>query len=285
MGVAKAVLVTGATGFIGRATVSALVDAGWQVTRGARSVGEHLTQGVAYLDLADPVTILALAKGRRYDAIVHLGAHIGWSGAAESEMFAPNVLATGCLAYLAGLWDAHVVYASAAIVHGVRNELINSESPVNLETAYVKSKWLGEQLLEASNALHCILRIAGVFGCNGPTHLGLNRAKDGAIKGEPLLQIGSGTALRNYVYVKDVAQAIVFALQVRLEGKHLLAGHEVMPVSAMLQEICDIFSPGLHPVTKDGSPAINQVITPSPYLPKTRDFREALIDIREGCRQ
>jgi UDP-glucose 4-epimerase len=284
MGVAKAVLVSGATGFIGRATVSALVDAGWQVTRGARSSGEHLTQGVAYLDLADPVTILALAKGHRYDAIVHLGAHIGWSGAAESEMFAPNVLATGCLAYLAGLWDAHVIYASAAIVHGVRNELINSESPVNLETAYAKSKWLGEQLLEASNARHCILRISGVFGCNGPTHLGLNRAIDGAIKGEPPLQIGSGTALRNYVYVKDVAQAIVSALQVRLEGIHLLAGHEVMPVSAMLLEICDIFLPGRHPVAKSGPPAINQVITPSPFLPKTQGFREALIDIREGCR-
>ena len=280
----KTVLITGATGFIGRATVAVLADAGWQTTQGSRTVIEKMAQGVVPLDLADPATILALAKGQRYDAIVHLGAHVGWLGTAESEMFAPNVLATGCLAYLAGLWNAHVIYASTAIVHGVRNEVINSESPINPDVLYAKSKWLGEQLLEASNTRHCILRIAGVFGRNGPAHLGLNCAIEGAIKGEPPLQIGSGTALRNYIYVKDVAQAIVFALQLRLEGIHLLAGHEVMPVNAMLQEICDIFSPGLHPVTKDGSPAINQVITPSSYLPKTRGFHEALIDIREGCR-
>ena len=281
----KVVLVTGATGFIGRATVSALVDAGLQITQGSRSASEPLTEGVVHLDLSDPATLLALAKGPSFDAIVHLGTHVVWSGETESEMFVPNVLSTGCLAYLATLWGAHLIFASTAIVHGVRNEIIEPDSPASPDTAYAKSKWLGEQLLAASNAKHCVLRIAGVFGCDGPAHLGLNRAIDGAIKGEPPLQIGSGAALRNYVYVKDVAQAIVFAIQEQLEGTHLLAGHEVMPVSAMLQEICDIFSPGLHPVIKDGSQAMSQVIKTSASLPKTRGFREALIDIREGCRK
>jgi UDP-glucose 4-epimerase len=199
-------------------------------------------------------------------------------------MFVPNVLSTGCLAYLATLWDAHLIFASTAIVHGVMNETIDLDSPVSPDTAYAKSKWLGEQLLAASNAKHCILRIAGVFGCDGPAHLGLNRAIDGAIKGEPPLQIGSGAALRNYVYVKDVAQAIVYALQERLVGTHLLSGHEVVSVSEMLQQVCDTFAPGLHPVIKDGPQAFNQVITPSIFLPKTREFREALNDIRKGCR-
>jgi nucleoside-diphosphate-sugar epimerase len=285
MGVAKAVLVTGATGFIGRATVSALVDAGWQVTQGSRLIGETMPHGAVHIDLSKPETLLALTRGAPFDVIVHLGARVGLSDETEAEMFAPNVLSTGCLAYLANLWGAHLVYASTAIVHGIRSEKIEPDSQLCLDTAYAKSKWLGEQLLAASNINHCDLRIAGVFGHSGPAHLGLNRAIDGAIKDEPPLQIGSGIALRNYVYVKDVAQAIVFALQLRLEGIHLLAGHEVMPVNAMLQEICDIFSSGLHPETKDGPPAINQVISPSPYLPKTRSFREALIDIREGCRQ
>jgi uncharacterized protein YbjT (DUF2867 family) len=35
---AKSVLVTGATGFIGRATVADLKPAGWGVTRGVRSI-------------------------------------------------------------------------------------------------------------------------------------------------------------------------------------------------------------------------------------------------------
>jgi nucleoside-diphosphate-sugar epimerase len=281
----KTVLVTGATGFLGRTTMSALAEAGWQITRGSRSAVEPLAKGVVRLDLAEPATLLALAKQARFDAIVHLGARVGLTGETEAELFVPNVLATGCLAYLAGLWDARLIFASSAIVHGVRQETIESDSPLCPDTAYAKSKWLGEQLLATSNTKHCVLRIAGMFGADGPIHLGLNRAINGAIKGEPPLQIGSGKALRNYVYVKDVAQAIVYALLEHLEGTHLLAGHEVISISEMLQVVCDTFSPGQHPVIKDGPEAMNQVIKPCIFLPATRGFREALIDMRKECYQ
>ena len=285
MGATKRVLVTGATGFIGRATVPALAAAGWKITRGSRLAAEPLVKGVVRLDLSEPATVLALAKQVRFDAIVHLGARVGFAGETEAELFVPNVLATGCLAYLAGLWDARLIFSSTAIVHGVRQETIESDSPLCPDTAYAKSKWLGEQLLAASPAHHCVLRIAGVFGCGGPVHLGLNCAIDGAIKSELPVQVGSGGALRNYVYVKDVAQAIVYALQERIEGTHLLAGHEVMPISTMLQEVCNLFLPGQQPVLKDGPEARSQDIKPSTYLPRTRGFRQALIDILKECRR
>jgi nucleoside-diphosphate-sugar epimerase len=278
------VLITGATGFIGRAALAALTDAGWQITQGSRLGDTKALQGGIHLDLEDPATILALAKWARFDAIVHLGARVGLSGETKSDMFVPNVLSTGCLAHLANLWGAHLIYASTAIVHGVRSEAISADSPITLDTDYGKSKWLGEQLIEASNACHCVLRIAGVFGYAGPSHLGLNRAIEGAIRGEPPLQIGPGSGLRNYVYVKDVAQVVVYALQERLTGTHLLAGHEVMSVSDMLQQVCDTFTLGLHPVIEEGVQALDQVITPSASLPRTRGFRDALLDIREGCR-
>lgn len=278
------VLVTGANGFIGRATVSALADAGWHVTKGVRSTFEPFTDEIVRLDLSDPATILASARDTHFDAIVHLGALVGWSGETESELFVPNVLSTGCLAYLATLWDAHLIFASTAIVHGVRTGAIDADPPICLDTAYANSKWLAEQLLRASQARHCVLRIAGVFGANGPSHLGLNRAIDGAIKGEPPIQIGSGCALRNYVYVKDVAETIIYALREKLEGTYLLAGEDVMPISEMLRAICDTFTSGQHPVVKDGPEAMDQVIQPSSLLPKTRGFREALFDIRnENC--
>lgn len=285
MSATKTVLVTGATGFIGRATVLALAAAGWQVTRGSRLAGESIGKGAVLLDLSVPATLFALAKQARFDAIVHLGAHIGLSSTDESEMYVTNVLSTGCLAYLASLWGAQLVFTSTAIVHGVRQEAIESDSPICPDTAYAKSKWLGEQLLVAAPVHHCILRIAGVFGCGGPAHLGMNCAIDGAIKGKLPVQVGSGGALRNYIYVKDVAQAIVYALQERLEGTHLLAGDEILPISAMLQEVCDLFLPGQHPVLKDGPEARSQEIKPSAYMPKTRGFRQALIDIREECHQ
>ena len=281
----KRVLVTGSTGFVGRATVAALLEKGWQVTQGTRINSNKKLEGFIYLDFDDPETIISLTKKHPYDAIVHLGAHIGLSGATESEMFIPNVLSTGCLAYLAHLWDAHLVFASTAIVHGIKNERISLESPILPDSAYAKSKWLGEQLLWSSNVRHCVLRIAGVFGCDGPTHLGLNRAIDEAVKGEVPNQIGSGTALRNYIYVKDVAQAIHFALIKKIEGSHLLAGNETSSISEMLQKVCNTFLPGMHPVINDGVQAVNQVITPSKHFPQTMSFNDALIDIKKECYQ
>ena len=276
----KTVLVTGSTGFIGRATFLALESEGWQVTQGSRLLLEDMPKDYVHLDLADPLTVLALTKGHRFDAIVHIGAHVDCSGDAESAMFTPNILTTGCLAYLAKIWDAHIVYASTAIVHGVGAERIDCEAPICLDNPYAKSKWLGEQLIEASNAMHCILRIAGVFGNAGPSYLGLNRAISMVIKDEPPIQVGLGSAMRSYVYVKDVALAVCYALKHGLEGVHLLAGHEELSVSEMLEKVCQVLSPSLNPLCIDGIEAKNQVVKPSASLPKTRDFCEALIDIR-----
>jgi UDP-glucose 4-epimerase len=278
------VLVTGATGFIGRATVASLVQAGWVVTGGVRSAARSPENGQIYLDLNNPAEILALESGVRFDAIVHLGAHVGWSAATEVEMFAPNVLTTGCLAFLARQWNAHLVYASTAIVCGVKSERINASTPVSADTGYAQSKRLGEQLIEAAYVPHCILRIGGVFGSNGPSHLGLNRAIDGALKGSPPMQSGTGIALRNYIYVKDVAEAIVFVLQQRLEGTHFLSGSEVTSINQMLQTICDTLLPGQQPAVTEGPEPMSQVIEPSRDLPKSRGFREALTDIK-GIRQ
>lgn len=281
----KTALVTGATGFIGREVVVALANAGWQVILGIRAFDVPSAFREVRVDLSDPATILDLAKEVRCDVIVHLGARVGLSGETEADLFEVNVLSTGCVAYLAKLWEARLVYASTTIVHGVRSESISINSPFQLDTAYAKSKWLGERLIEASNVRHCILRIAGVFGRSGPAHLGLNRAIDGAIKGELPLQIGTGAALRNYVYVKDVARAIVYTLQEDLGGVHLLAGDEVMSIGEMLQQVCDTFMPGRHPLIDGEAQSMSQVVIPSTELPITRGFHEALVDIREGCRQ
>lgn len=274
----KTVLVTGANGFLGRATVSALTAAGWRVTKGLKDAAEDLSGDSVRLDLCQPETVLAL-QSMRFDAIVHLGARVELSGATEAQLFVPNVLATGCLAHLAAVWNAHLLFASTAVVHGLRTEHICAATPVTADTPYARSKWLAEELLAASGSRHCVFRIGGIFGANGPEHLGLNRAITGAVQGVAPTRIGSGQALRNYVYVKDVAKAIAHALLEEMTGTHLVAGGETLSVAKMLQEVCNIFTPGAEVVVKDGPEAASQVIEPSSCLPGTRCFREALFDI------
>ncbi len=273
------VLVTGASGFIGRATVAALTAAQWQVIQSKHQAGAAagLTQHLR--NYLDQTSMSALDCRSSFDAIVHLGAHVGLGGVTTAEMFTPNVLVTGYLAELAKQWGAHMVFASTAIVSGVHSEHTTIESPTIADTPYAQTKWLGEQLIEASGAGHCILRIAGVFGLFGPAHLGLNRAIDGAVRGQRPVLVGTGKALRNYVYVKDVARTIAHVLDARISGRHLLAGSETLSIEAMLGAICETFLPGQSPERREGGEATNQLVELSADLPLPRSFKQALIDI------
>lgn len=279
----ETVLLTGATGFLGRHTVRALEESGWEVIRCVRAGVPHPARAQSVeCDLNDPAGLLALEPRYHPKAIVHLACHVGWDGSNDERLFVPNVLATGCFAHLARVWGAKLIFASAAIVHGSRCERINSDSPVQPDSPYGRSKALGEALIQASGVEYSILRIAGMFGCDGPGHLGLNRAIDDALHGVPPTQIGEGSGLRNYVYVRDVANAIVVALRANAGGTYLVSGSEVLSIRSMLEAVCETFLPGMRPVIKPGTEAADQVVSASPMLPATRNFREALLDIHRS---
>jgi UDP-glucose 4-epimerase len=278
----KRVLVTGGTGFIGRCLVDHLYDAGLVVDIGTRSIETSKRPGFIFLDLENPASIIGLEVGAPYDVVVHFGAKIGWTGENSAELYIPNVLATDCLVYLANRWKAHFVFASAAIVAGSTVQHIDKNVADNPDHAYTKSKWIAEQIIISSNVPSCILRVGGVFGINGPHHLGLNRVIDGAINGVPPTQFGDGKALRNYIYVHDVARAIISVIRDKLTGMHLMAGHESISIKEMMEGVCQTFLPHLSPTLKDAPGGSSQLIEPSKSLPKTRCFNDALLDIRQS---
>ncbi|MBL1140625.1 MAG: NAD(P)-dependent oxidoreductase [Proteobacteria bacterium] len=282
MDLKKKVLVTGSSGFIGSAVVETLTDNGWIVTTTTRHSKRLKSGSCVFLDLSDINSIVNLDKNQHFDAIVHLGAHIGWSGQSSKELFIPNVVATGILAEFSAKIDAKFVFASASIVHGIKTEEITQDTVLNPDTPYGKSKWLAEELIAVSGTRNCRLRIGGVFGQNGPAHLGLNRAIANAINKIPPQLIGAGDALRNYIYVNDVATAISYILDNDIDGVHLLAGTEVNSIAAMLQQICDVFIPGQSPIVIEEAEANNQVVSPSDILPDTRNIKDALMDIHKN---
>jgi UDP-glucose 4-epimerase len=281
--VSGTVFLTGATGFLGRHVLVSLREAGWNVLCGARqSVNLEQQTAVVQFDLAEPEAILGLARAHRADAIVHLACDVGFDASADdARLFVPNVLATGCIAYLAREWGARMLFTSSVLVHGTRSERIAPDTAIAPDTPYGRSKLLGEELIARAGIEHVLLRIGGIFGANGPAHLGLNRAICDALNGRAPVQVGDGQARRNYIYVKDAAAAIVFALERRLKGPLYVAGTEILSVREMLHAICDRILPGTQPALRDGPPAADQVVHPSKDLPATRLFRDALEDIRK----
>jgi nucleoside-diphosphate-sugar epimerase len=270
------ILVTGASGFIGKATVKALEASGYLVTQAGRRDKFDLAENHTSIDLADCFSLKILEEKGPFDGIVHLGARIGLTDFTEADLYIPNVVSTGILAKFARDWNAHFIFASTAIIHGVRTQQISEDSPVLLDTTYAKSKWLAEELIRMATPSYTILRIGGVYGLDGPSHLGINKAIDNCINGVVPQLMGQGKALRNYIYVDDVAHKICSILASRIQGLHLMAGTEIISVREMLEIITNRFMPGSFLQTSAGNEASDQIITHSPFLKGTRSFRESV---------
>lgn len=274
----KRVLVTGAAGFTGNMLARMLSADGWEVIPLDRvACGLENEVVIDFCDRRFTDTLRALPK---VDAVAHLGTKVGWDGGTRADLFRPNVLAVAELADWAAEQDAYFVFASAALIAGERTTHITADCGLNTENDYLYGKWLAEENIKMSGVRHANLRISGIFGHGGPTHLGLNRAIDGALKGIPPVRYGDGNIKRNYIYVKDLGAAIKYCLDNEIEGTHLTGGSEINTIAEMLDIICEKLHPGLKPDIKpDDGGGHDQVVDPSPALPKTRSFAEAISDI------
>ncbi len=279
----KRVLITGASGFVGKSIMGELSQTNWEaIPIVRRSTGFNNEVIIDFCDSNFCIMVNSLPK---VNAIIHLGAKVGWGDISKHDLFVPNVLATAELVNWADKIGAYFVFASTAIVHGVRNSYITSESGLNLNTNYGYSKWLAEEVIRMSGVKHSILRIAGIFGKGGPSHLGINKAINNALNDKMPIQYGRGEIRRNYIYVKDLSSIIKFCVENEIEGVHLVAGSSINTISDMLQIICNVFFPGRNPEYFEGSNGNDQIIEHSLYHPKGRSFKEAIKDIKVDDKQ
>ena len=170
--------------------------------------------------------------------------------------------------------NIQLVHSSSIAVHGFSHKFYSKNTEFSPNNSYGESKLLGDNIISASGCDFSILRIGGIFGRHGPTHLGINKAIDDAIKGKAPSIIGKGAAKRNYVYVKDVAKAIVKCIEQKITGVHYLGG-EVKTIESMLIDLCEIFIPGNQPKYIHGENSADQIIENSEYFSIT-PFRTAL---------
>jgi UDP-glucose 4-epimerase len=278
---AGSVLITGANGFVGSHLVKMLEDTDWQTIPLVRRSSGFDNEVV--LDFCDVDFCGKLASLPKVDAVVHLGARIGWDGSTREELFKPNVLATAELADWSKSIGAYFLFSSAAIVFGARNPHITSSSRLELDTDYGYSKWLAEETVRMSGVKSGVLRIGGIFGRSGPKHLGINVAIDNAIKGIAPVQVGKGAVKRNYIYVEDLCNIIRFCIDNKVDGTHLVSGSSVNTISEMLRIICDVLLDGRDPdYIESKSTAQDQVVEHSSHLPAGRSFKQAIEDIRSA---
>lgn len=229
------VLVTGGAGFIGSHVVEALLARGDQVeiiddlSSGKR---ENVAPGARLhvLDIRSPEAATLVRDGR-HDAIVHLAAQMDVRRSVAEPMFDASVNVLGTLNLLEALRstaranDARFVFSSTGgALYGDFTTPPNGEQfSKDPEAPYGIAKLAVEYYMAYYGRVHAMrpvaLRFGNVYGPRQDPHgeAGVVAIFCGRIlDGVPLTIFGDGEQTRDYVYVGDVAAAVLRALDADL---------------------------------------------------------------------
>lgn len=155
-------LLTGATGFIGRRLSQGLSGA-WRVVGASRTAGGPDT---AVLDLADPASVARVFDAVRPDAVVHAGAVADPDEAQRDPERARkvNVDATRALARLCAGARGRLVHFSTDLVFDGEKGWYDEEDAPNPLSAYGKGKLESEEAALTLCPGAVVLRVSSCYG-------------------------------------------------------------------------------------------------------------------------
>ena len=237
------VVVTGAAGFVGRAVVQRLVEAGHDVAALTRRPWPEHPEGVrsAVADVLDAGAVARAIDEWEPDGVCHLAAltRVRDSFREPTRYFSVNVTGTlhvlQALARLAARRGRvpRLVFGSTAAVYGVAGEQpIAEDAPPLPTTPYGATKLAADQAIgfeAATGALAAVsLRCFNVAGATPQTvdrdlTRVLPKALAVAAGREPYLVMnGDGSSIRDYLHVADLADAYAAALDAAEPGRHAI---------------------------------------------------------------
>ena len=207
------ILLTGASGFLGRILSKQLV------TNGSKVIGQGRKQQDITVDISKP---FSFDMGTRFDVIIHAAgkAHMVPRTPEEVRAFYEvNFEGTKNLCAAIDKLPTKpkaIIFISTVAVYGKDSgELIHEDTPLNGTTPYAKSKILAEEWLTGwamkNNVTLCILRLPLVAGPHPPGNLG---AMIKGINTGRYLSIGTASARKSMVWAADIAHIVPRLIEV-----------------------------------------------------------------------
>lgn len=200
---APKVLVTGASGLLGRAILETLEDR-FEVVGVARSQAPGVFQ---LCDITRSGEIERTVDAVKPDWVVHAAAlvDVDLCEREPAEAFRVNALGSRNVAAAAQKVGAPVVYVSSDYVFdGRKGEPYVEEDKPNPINVYGRSKLSGEEMIWEISERCCVVRTCWLFGPARPTYADV--ALQAAMRGEPVKAVTDQVASPSYT--PDVAAAI-----------------------------------------------------------------------------
>jgi len=221
------IAVTGASGYIGSATVDELARRGHEVAAVSRAAGPRQPAvGVQWRSTGRAFPTASAFAGCQ--AVIHLAgrAHTNVGVVDGQDMFELEnrqlALATAQAAHEAGV--RRFVFVSTLGVHGAgSSDLLSADSPVRPDSAYARSKLAAEGDLAAWCARHgmelCIVRPPMVYGPRSPGNF---QRLLRLVRGGVPLPFASLHARRSFIFVGNLASFLSDCANKTATGTYLV---------------------------------------------------------------
>ena len=266
------IIVDGGCGFVGKHVCKTLIDHGHEVLAvdnfsssqrwdyptidSATGLPPRRTDVAMVLeqDIRSPEFVETVKKFQP-DAICHLAAQASLLRSVNEPIYDAEVNILGTLRVIeaARAVGARVVMATTSAVYDSDNHPpYREDSPLRPDRPYGISKASAEMYLRESGLSYALLRYGNVFG-PGQIPVGENQVVPRALRhiyfGEEFVLNGSGEQTRDFIFVKDVAEANVIALtqpdaarksKNNYTGTFNIATGVPTSVTTILNLLCDI---------------------------------------------
>ncbi len=271
------ILVTGAGGFLGRAVVYSLLEAGYTVVGTGRRFSEPLRafagkfpERFQFQQVSETGFKPGDFTGQPFASVVHLASFVPTSAGGNSW---GNVreIQRGTHDYTLSLLDAlagktaHFVFASSVTVYGKARSGVFGETDVPEPTdPYGFFKLAGEglcRLFAQHEKIPCaLLRPTQLYGPGEPHGLFFQKYfLPAAWRGEAIRLVNGGREVKDLLWIDDAARAFTAAIAQRADGIFNVSsgvGASVREIAEAIQTLAGSPPPEIQ---DDGAPVLNQV--------------------------
>ena len=249
------VLVTGATGFVGSHLCHELVQCGYQVyglshSGNIKNIKTPLQQTNFHLirgDIQDSETICRLLKDLNIGVIFHLAAQLPQVTDFDNPFLSFDINARGTLNLLHAACLNNIkrfIYSSSIDVYSEPPEYlpVDEKHPTRPHTCYGIGKLEGELYtqLYAKMIGVTVLRYSIVYGSGGKSGGAVNQFIHQALNNEPLRIHGDGNQTNDFVYIKDVVNSNLLALEQDKLGIYNIGSGQEASIIALAQTILQL---------------------------------------------
>lgn len=218
------ILVTGASGFVGRAIAESLREGNRVLGVGRREVNDCSFEYFRS-DITDASSLSTVGGIMEPDVIVHAAAAVSRNNM-DKTLIDTNIRGTeNILSFARKTGCKKIIYISSAPVIGVPIENpITENHKVYPLTTYHLTKYFSELLLRnAPDIETVVLRLPSPVGAAIPRNKIFAVLISNCLSGVPIRLLGKGGRMQNYINVKDIGTAVMKAASSEATGIYNVA--------------------------------------------------------------